>query len=163
MSIYDSEHLPKLVTDIIGIKDILLAINPEIQLLREDITGLEKELYIKTTEKYISRWEKEFNLPYNASLTLQERRLRVLNKLARKKTLTFENLKLLIRNNLDNPQFYLSNHSSQYHFTIMVQTPNYKEMEQAVAQAKPAYLTFDVIVTEYFRRTDTFNCGSNPV
>ena len=53
MSLADIEHLPKVVTDIDGIRDILLALDPEIVLLREDISQLIKELYIATTEKYI--------------------------------------------------------------------------------------------------------------
>ena len=156
-------NLPDHVTNTLGIRDVLLAIDPEIQLVRNDISQLIKELYIKTTENFIRRWELDFSLPYDSSLSLQQRRQRVLNKLARKKTLTWKNLELLIRNNIDNPQFYLSNDSANYHFTIIVQTENYKEMEQAVRQAKPAYITFDIVVTEYARRCGTFNCGTEPL
>lgn len=163
MPIYDNEHLPKTVTNIIGIKDILLAIDPEIQVLRDDISGLIKELYVKTTEKFITRWEKDFSLSYDSSLTLQQRRQRILNKLARKKTLTWKNLRLLIQNNLEKPQIYIVNDSGNYHFRIIVQDPNYQQMEKAVKIAKPAYLTFDIVVTEYFRRCGTFRCGTEPL
>ena len=37
MLLDDIEHLPKVVTNAIGIKDVLLAIEPEIIQLREDI------------------------------------------------------------------------------------------------------------------------------
>lgn len=158
-----SDNLPKEITNILGLKDVLLAIDPEIQLVRDDISQIIKELYVKTTEYFIERWETDFSLSYDPSLTLQQRRQRILNKLARKKTLTWKNLELLIRNNIDNPQFYISNHSSEYHFTIMVQTENYKEMKKALDIAKPAYLTFDIVVTEYFKRCGTFACGTNPL
>lgn len=158
------EHLPKVVTDILGIKDVLLAIEPEIIQLREDISDLIKELYVKTTEDFITRWEKDFSLKYDASLTLAQRRQRILNKLARKKPLTWDNLKLLIKNNLaENVQFYLSNDSANYHFRIIVATDDYSEMEKAVKQAKPAYLTFDILVTDIVRRCGTFNCGTSPL
>lgn len=164
MSIYDIEHLPiKGCLESIGIKDILIAIDPEIQLLRIDISDLVKELYVKTTEKFITRWEEDFSLPYDSSLNLQQRRQRILNKLARKKTLTWENLKLLVKNNIDKPQFYIVNDSANYHFRIIVQTSSTSELEKAVKQAKPAYLTFDILVTEYFRRCGTFNCGTEPL
>lgn len=163
MSLIDKEHLPQKVTEIEGIRDILLAIDPEIVLLREDISQLKKELYVSTTEKLIERWEDDFSLPHNTSLTLQERRQRILNKLARKKTLTWKNLRALIQNNLAVKQIYIVNDSKNYHFRIIVQDPNYQQMEQAVEQAKPAYLTFDILVTEYFRRTGTFNAGSEPL
>jgi len=163
MAIYDNEHLPKTVTSAIGIKDVLLAIDPEITLLREDISQLIKELYVKTTDKFISRWEKDFSLSYDSSLTLEQRRQRILNKLARKKTLNWKNLRLLIQNNLTKPQIYIINDSGNYHFRIIVQDPNYQQMEKAVKIAKPAYITFDIVVTEYFRRCGTFNCGTEPL
>lgn len=164
MLLDDIEHLPKVVTDILGIKDVLLAIEPEIIQLREDISDLVKELYVKTTEDFITRWEKDFSLKYDGSLTLEQRRQRILNKLARKRPLTWQNLSLLIKNNLaENVQFYLSNDSANYHFRIIVATDNYTEMEKAVKQAKPAYLTFDVLVTDIIRRCGTFNCGTNPL
>ena len=163
MSIYDNEHLPKKITDVIGIKDVLLAIDPELQITRNDINQLTKELYVKTTEKFITRWEKDFGLSFDGSLSLQQRRQRILNKLARKKTLNWKNLRLLIQNNLAKPQIYIINDSGNYHFRILVQDPNYQQMEQAVKIAKPAYITFDIIVTEYFRRCGTFVCGTEPL
>ena len=164
MLLDDIEHLPKVVTNAIGIKDVLLAIEPEIIQLREDISDLIKELYVKTTEDFITRWEKDFSLKYDASLTLEQRRQRILNKLARKRPLTWQNLRLLIKNNLaENVQFYLSNDSANYHFRIIVATDNYSEMEKAVKTAKPAYLTFDILVTDLVRRCGTFYCGTNPL
>lgn len=158
------EHLPKVVTNAIGIKDVLLAIEPELIQLRTDISDLIKELYVKTTEDLIARWELDFGLKYDASLTLSQRRQRILNKLARKKTLTWQNLRLLIKNNLaQNVQFYLSNDSANYHFRIIVATDDYSEMQQAVTTAKPAYITFDILVTDVIRRCGTFNCGTNPL
>lgn len=161
MSLLD--NVDPIISKVDGLKEIMLAIDPEIQLIRNDISQLIKELYIKTTENFIRRWELDFSLSYDSSLSLQQRRQRILNKLARKKTLTWQNLELLIRNNIDNPQFYLSNDSANYHFTIIVQTENYQEMEKAVKEAKPAYITFDIIVTQYFRRCGTFYCGTEPL
>lgn len=158
------EHLPKVVTNALGIKDVLLAIEPELIQLRSDISDLLKELYVKTTENLIERWEQDFSLKYDSSLTLEQRRQRVLNKLARKRPLTWENLRLLVKNNLaENVQFYLSNDSAHYNFRIIVSTNDYSEMQKAVKQAKPAYLTFSVIVTDIVRRCGTFNCGTNPL
>lgn len=164
MPIYDNEHLPKSVTDIIGIKDVLLAIDPEIILLRDDISQLKKELYVKTTDKFISRWEKDFSLSYDSSLTLQQRRQRILNKLARKKTLNWKNLRLLIKNNILKPQFYIMNDSKNYYFKIFLEEKDIAPLYNALKKAKPAYLTFDLIVTEFFKRyCGTFNCGTEPL
>ena len=130
MSLADIEHLPKVVTDVDGIRDILLALDPEIVLLREDISQLIKELYIATTEKYIDRWEQDFSLPYDGSLTLEQRRQRVKNKLARKKVLNWQNLRLLIKNNVVKPRFYIVNEAENYHFKIFLeQQPQKQEFD----------------------------------
>lgn len=164
MLLANREHLPKVVTDIDGIRDILLALDPEIVLLREDISQLIKELYISTTEHYIDKWEKDFDLPFNSSLTLEQRRQRVKNKLARKKVLNWDNLRLLIKNNILKPRFYIVNDSQNYHFKIFLEEENTNGLHNAISQAKPAYLTFDLIVTEFFSRyCGTFNCGSEPL
>lgn len=162
-SLADIEHLPKIVTDVDGIKDVLLAIDPEIQQIREDISVIERNLYAHTADKYIKMWEEDFGLPYDASLTLAQRRSRVLEKMARKKSLTWSNLGLLIRRNIVNPQYYIVNDADNYHFRIIIQDTDYTMLQSAIKVAKPAILTFDIIVTEYFRRCGTFNCGTNPL
>ena len=165
MALNDIEHLPKIVTSINGINDVLLAIDPEIIQLRSDISDLLKELYIKTTNNLISRWENDFILKDDASLTLAQRRQRILNKLARKKPLTWANLRLLIKSNIgENTQFYISNDSANYFFRIYVATDNITGLQQAIKQSKPAYLTFEVVVSEFFSRyCGTFYCNMNPI
>jgi hypothetical protein len=160
----DIEHLPKVVTDIDGIRDVLLAIEPEIIQLRSDVSDLLKELYVKTTEAFIRRWEQDFGLSYDASLSLEQRRQRILNKLARKKVLNWGNLRLLVKNNLaENTQFYIVNQASEYHFRILVVDADFTQLYQAIDEAKPAYLTFDINLTDLFRRCGTFYSGTNPL
>lgn len=165
MALNDIEHLPKVVTNIEGINDVLLAIDPEIIQLRTDITNLIKELYIKTTENLIERWENDFSLKYDASLTLAQRRQRILNKLARKRPLTWANLRTLIKSNIgETTQFYISNDSANYFFRIYVATENITGLQDAIKQAKPAYLTFEIVVSEFFNRyCGTFYSGTNPI
>jgi hypothetical protein len=74
----DIEHLPKVITDIDEIRDVLLAIEPEIIQIRTDLSDLLKELYVKTTTVFITRWEQDFGLSYDASLSLEQRRQRIL-------------------------------------------------------------------------------------
>ena len=165
MALNDIEHLPKIVTNVLGINDVLLAIDPEIVQLREDISDLVKELYVKTTEELIARWEQDFSLKYDASLTLAQRRQRILNKLARKKTLNWANLRSLIKSNIgETTQFYISNDSANYFFRIYVATENISGLQAAIKQAKPAYLTFEILVSQFFNRyCGTFYCGANPI
>lgn len=160
----DNEHLPKIVTDIDGIRDVLLAIDPEIVQLRTDISNLIKELYVKTTENLIARWENDFSLKYDASLALEQRRQQILNKLAAKKPLTWKNLEALIKSNIgDNVQFYIVNDSANFYFRIYVMTENTSDLNKAIKKVKPAYLLFDIVVTDWARRCGTFVCGTNPL
>lgn len=157
----DIEHLPKIVTDINGINDVLLAIDPEIIQLREDIANTLKELYVKTTNNLISRWEADFSIKYDASLSLAERRQQILNKLAIKKPLTWERLRTLIRSNIgDTVQFYIANDSANFSFTIYVDLDDTTGLAQAIKKAKPAYLVFDIVSQQFFNRyCGTFNCN----
>ena len=165
MLLNDREHLPKIVTDINGISDVLLAIEPEIIQLRTDISDFIKELYIKTTEEFITRWERDFSIKYDSALTLQQRRQQILNKLSGKKPLTWENLKTLIKSNIDNNvQFSISNDAENFYFKIYVGTENTSSLQGAIQKAKPAYLTFDIVVTDFFNRyCNTFTCGTEPI
>ena len=161
----DREHLPKIVTDINGINDVLLAIDPELIQLREDLTDTLKELYVKTTTNLISRWEKDFSIKYDASLSLAERRQQILNKLSAKKVLTWDNLKRLIKTNIgDRVQFTIVNDSAEFYFRIYVATEDITGLQNAIQKAKPAYLTFDIVVTDFFNRyCGTFYCGTEPI
>lgn len=161
MLLNNEEHLPKKVTNIYGINDVLLAIEPEIIQLREDISDFIKELYVKTTENFILRWERDFSIQYDSALTLQERRQQILNRLATKKTLTWDNLKALIKSNIsETAKFYIINDSANFYFKIMVDTENTSGLQKAIKRAKPAYLTFDIDITQFFNRyCGTFYCN----
>lgn len=54
----DREHLPKVVTEIDGIRDVLDAISPEIERIKAKIEQSLKELFVETTEECIRNWEK---------------------------------------------------------------------------------------------------------
>lgn len=161
MALNDIEHLPDKVTSINGINDVLLAIDPEIVQLRTDLSNLEKELYAKTTTNLITRWESDFSLPFDSSLSLAQRRQRILNRMAGKKPLTWANLKKLIKQNLaDNIQFYIANDSANYFFRIYVDSNDTTGLQNAIQKAKPAYLTFEIVVSEFFARyCGTFYCN----
>lgn len=64
------ENVDPIISKIDGLKEVMLAIDPEIQLVRTDISNLIKELYIKTTEQFIRRWEEDFSLSYDPALAL---------------------------------------------------------------------------------------------
>ena len=161
MLLNNREHLPKKVTDINGISDVLLAIEPEIIQLRTDISDFMKELYIKTTEDFITRWERDFSIKYDSALTLQQRRQQILTRLATKKTLTWDNLKALVKSNIsETAKFYIANDSANYFFRIYVDTEDTADLDKAIKRAKPAYLTFEIDITQFFNRyCGTFNCN----
>ena len=153
MLLDDLEHLPKIVTDIDGIRDVLLAIEPEIIQLRTDISDFIKELYVKTTEQFITRWERDFSIKYDASLTLEQRRQQILNRLSGKKVLNWDNLKALIKSNISaTARFNIANDNEHYYFKIFVDDENTAGLNQAIQKAKPAYLVYEIEVTQFFNR-----------
>lgn len=161
MALNDIEHLPDKVTSINGINDVLLAIDPEIVQLRTDLSNLEKELYVETTTDLITRWENDFSLPFDSSLSLVQRRQRILNRMAGKKPLTWENLRALVKSNIgQNAKFYISNDASNYFFRVYVDTNDTSDLQGAIKQAKPAYLIFEIVVTQFFNKyCGTFYCN----
>lgn len=160
----DREHLPSVVTNIDGIRDVLDAISPEIEQLIEQIQQTLRELFAQSTEFEIKRWEEDLGLKFDATLTLDDRRLNILNKLQNNNVLNWDNLNKLIKQNIEDVPFYVTNNSVNYSFKISVATPNISQLDKAIKQAKPAYLTYTIEVVDiYVRRCGTFACGTNPL
>lgn len=163
MSIYDLEHLPKIVTKCEGIYDVLQAIDPEVIKLRKDLDDLQKELYIKTTDKLIDLWEKDFGIKYDSSLTLQQRREQIIDKLLQKQLLTWDNLKAVVKRFVGDSQVYFINDPAHFKFIIMLYENDNPDLDATIRRLKPAYLTFEIQITGYYKRCGTFNCGTNPL
>lgn len=107
---------------------------------------------------------KDYSITFDGSLSLDKRRLNVINKMRQKATLNWTNLRQLIKENIENVPFYIINNSHAYTFKVCVASDNIAQLQQALKQARPAYLTFTIEVVDiYERNCGTFECGTNPL
>lgn len=69
----------------------------ELLLFVSDVDALADELHISTAVDYLGLWEKSVGLPENPSLTIEERRSRVLARLRQVDTTTPERIRVIVR------------------------------------------------------------------
>lgn len=154
------DNLPSFVAEEKYTKEVLDAIEPEIY----EIIRLLKQALLECSISTCSitgllKYENDYGLLHKAELSIDERKDEVINKMLNKKRLTMEELKNLIKRNINRGQFYISNCPEQYKFKIMITQETYRQrLYNAVYRARPAYLIFDIEVVPDVRRCGTFTC-----
>ena len=155
------DNLPQFVAEEKYTSEILDAIEPEIENLKLKLSQILLECSISTcSTEGIKRFENDYGIPYLPSLNADIRRKNVINKMLAKKRLTETELISFIKRNIDNSQFYISNEAEKYQFTVYLVDENYKEkLYEALFNARPAHLIFNIKITSYEKRCNTFNCN----
>lgn len=159
------DNLPSFIANEPYISEVLNSIQPEID---DIITQLEKillECSISTCSVLgLQKYEKDYAIETMAELSIDERKANVINKMLAKRILTFEELGLLIKRNIDNKQFYVSNLAEEYKFKVMIMDEEYMaKLYNALYKARPAHLVFELILVSYERRCGTFSCNENTI
>lgn len=159
------DNLPQFIADEKYTKEILDAIQPEIDKIRMKLISSLLECCVTTcSEAGLSRFEKDYSIVYNAELSFDERKRQVINKMLNKRVLTFDELSEFIKRNVNEGQFYISNMAEEYAFSVMITDNNYKEeLFNAIKAIRPAHLVFEVKIVTYQRRCNTFNAGVEPL
>lgn len=157
------DNLPQFVAEEKYTKEVLEAIEPEINKIKARLTEMLLECCISTcTEEGIKRFEEDYSIKFDASLTIDERRRQVINKMLAKKRLTEDGLANFIKRNIDNGQYYITNMAEKYSFKVRVVNDTYiEQLYKALYSARPAHLVFSVDLTSYERRCGTFNCNQD--
>ncbi len=155
------ENLPQFIAEEKYTSEILDAIQPEIENIKLKLSQILLECSISTCSvNGVERFEKDYGIPYNSNLSLDERRKNVINKMLAKNRLTEEELINFIKRNVDGSQFYISNEAEKYQFTVYLIDKTYEEkLYQALFKARPSHLVFNIKLTKYEKRCNTFNCG----
>lgn len=78
------ESIPQEFAKTKQIKELFEAEQPEMDALRDAFKEWSKELYIFTTQKEIERWENDYCITPDESLTMDQRRMRVFAKKSEK-------------------------------------------------------------------------------
>ncbi len=92
MAINDIYTLPKKVTKIPQMKELLQTEQTELDLICSYIEELKKELNINSCTNLIDRYERIFNLNANSSDSLEERRTKIIAKLNARGMTTVESI-----------------------------------------------------------------------
>lgn len=159
------DNLPQFIAEEKYTKEVLEAIEPEIDKIKLKLTQALLESCISTCSSIgMRRFEEDYAIKYDAELSIEERRRQVINKMLAKKRLTKEELANFIKRNLDGGQYYISNMAEKYEFSVRITNEDYKEeLYKALFGVRPAHLIFDVSLVAYERRCGSFNCNQEVI
>lgn len=144
-----SKDIPPFVAQMREIAELFLAEQPELDKMEADIADLLRQFYIKSATWSLDQWEDEFGIERNTSLTLMQRRARVLAKLNSNPPATVRMLENLVFQILTANAVTIVEHPSQYSFDIYVNSDylidTFEIADEAVRLARPAHLSYKFI------------------
>lgn len=171
--------IPQKFYNIKQIKDIIDAIQPEIDRTNAYLYQLRSDLHISTTT-IIERFERDYGITPDESKTLEERIAAVLEKKNTKIVFTEQRLNQVILDSYGS-DYTLVEDWANYAFRIILDDPEKSivQLKRAIEKSKPAHLYAllallmgvdnikindqTIIISELVRRCGTFNTGVNPL
>lgn len=173
------DNIPNFCYTVKQVKDIIDAIQPEIDRINKELDEMKSDVHITTTS-VIERFERDYGIVPDNEKPLEDRILAVLNKKNIKKTLTDEQLNILIKRNYLSDKYEVIWDFPDYSFNILLQDDKpINNLIPALKKAKPAHLGFlillligrlqinikgtTIIISNLIRRCGAFNCGVNPL
>lgn len=144
-----NKSVPPFVAQMREMAELFLAEQPEFDRLEKELTELLKQFYIKSATYSLDQWEDEFGIERNSSLTLMQRRARVLAKLNSNPPATVKMLENLVFQILSANAVTIVEHPSEYHFDVYVNSDylieTFEIADEAVRLARPAHLSYKFI------------------
>ena len=173
------DNIPNFCYTIKQVKDIIDAIQPEIDRINEELDKMKSDVHITTTS-VIERFERDYGIVPDISKSLEDRILALLNLKNIKNTFTDEQLRALVSRNYKSDKFQVIFDYPDYSFNILLQDDKpINNLLPALEKAKPAHLAFllslligclkitikgtSIIISNLIRRCGTFNCGVDPL
>lgn len=171
--------IPQFVYYIKQIKDIIDAIQPDIDKLNETLRQMKYDLHITTTN-IIERFEIDYGITPDDSIPMEQRVLNLLNKRNLVVALNEERLIELIKNNYGT-DFEIIENWSNYLLEIICKdnTISIATLQLALEKAKPAHLSVlfailaaentilindsSTLISTLVRRCGTFTGGTEPL
>lgn len=171
--------IPRFVYEIKQLKDIIDAIQPELDELHEQMYQMRYDVHITTT-KLISRFEELYEIVPDDTKTDEERVAEILNKRNLKLPFTWDRLNNLIQINYGTDYEILYDWSN-YVLEILCLDNKLRVdyLIAAIEKAKPAHLAFlcsllldstdviiddkTIIISYLIRRCGTFYGGTDPI
>lgn len=149
MSLLDDNLLSPLVLNMVQMTDLLQAEQSEFDRFTIEVEQQKNQLYICTCDRELSRYEKMFALPINASLSILERRTKLIAKLNSRASATVKTM-IEIVSIVTNEECEIHEHFSEYRFTVKMIFDdstlyhNFAEVVRQISEIKPAHLDFDI-------------------
>lgn len=144
-----NKSVPPFVAQMREIAELFTAEQPELDRMERELTELLKQFYIKSATYSLDQWEDEFGIERNSSLTLMQRRARVLAKLNSNPPATVKMLENLVFQILSANAVTIVEHPSEYHFDVYVNSDylieTFEIADEAVRLARPAHLSYKFI------------------
>lgn len=143
------KSVPPFVAEMMEIAQLFIAEQPELDMMEADLAELLRQFYIKTATYSLDMWEDEFGLERNTSLTLMQRRARILAKLNSNPPATVKMLENLVFQTLSANAVTIVEHPAEYSFTVYVNSDHLVETfaiaDEAVRLARPAHLSYKFV------------------
>lgn len=143
------KSVPPFVAQMREMAELFTAEQPELDRLEGILQELLAQFYIKTATYSLDMWEEEFGLSHDPTLTLQQRRARVLAKLNTRTPATVKMLENLVRQTMGEDIVWIEEHPEDYMFIVYVQEEKLSGLlgiaKDAVHAARPAHLNYRFI------------------
>lgn len=154
MLIYDVSELAASMKEL---RELFDAEQPELDLIKNKLEDIIKQFYAKTVTRAIERWENDFLIAHDITLSIEQRRAMVLAKINSRTTATIAMLENMVKQIMDAKQVVITENTADYSFTIYVNTAflvhNFNVADVAVYLARPAHLNYK-FVNELIRKLD---------
>ena len=143
------KSVPPFVRQMREMAELFRAEQPEIDRMEAYLIQVLEQFYIKSATWALEDWEMEFGLPVDSTLTLRQRRARVLARLNSNPPATVRMLENLVLQTLSANMVTIVEHPEQYSFDIYVNTDylveTFEIADEAVRLARPAHLSYKFI------------------
>jgi hypothetical protein len=107
------------------------------------------QLFPQTATWGIVYWERLVGIPRNDSLSIEQRRARVLTRMQTRWPMTKERMEQLVRTFSKDKQAYIRQFFNEYRFEVLfnlAQSIDLKTVNEVVSEAKPAHLDFSLVM-----------------
>lgn len=122
--------------------------------------SLRQEVTAATTVSLIGLWEEHYGIPDGTGMTIEERRARILQRIALYGAVNPAKLEAAVSNALGGAATRIIEHTGDHRFNVRVDptVTDYREAKKILDKLKPAHLRYD-IGPDYNRHIDIKTSG----
>lgn len=131
------------------LRELFEAEQPELDLIEERLEDIIKQFYVKTATWSIEKWENDFLIEHDSTLSIEQRWAMILAKINSRTTATIAMLENMVKQITEAKEVIIQEKVEDYSFIVFVFSnklaSNIKLAKIAVYMVKPAHLGFNII------------------